>query len=193
MKELKDTLCALGKYWRQWAKTLALSYSALAVGVAASVTVLLKMSLDAFFPVWELWRAHDDWDAAVKAVPVSMVWTAVLGLLVVATASAAWRAHRSMRSVIDTFEDRALVGRDFAIPALTGSMMMAAAMMVMWMPIVVIFISGDAAARSVVLGDEVPSPLWVWVVCAVSAFLATFVSEICMTVVRLMFRKVPVQ
>lgn len=192
MKDLKETLDALSKHWRQWAKSLSLPYAVLAVAVAAVVTLALKTSLDIFFPMWEIWRATDNWDFAVALVPVSMLWLGLLAGAVGTMVATMWWAHIRMHRTVCAYPSKELVGKAFVVPALISGSLTAVVVLVMWLPTVVLFFSADAAASSLLIEDPVTTPVWVWVVCSLSAFVATFVCEIAVTLARLVFHRIPV-
>lgn len=192
MKDLKDTLDALSKHWRQWAKKLWLAYIALALAVAALLTVLLKYCLDVCFPLWEYWRATDSWEIATAMVPVDKLWIGILCVAVAAAAAAMWWAHKTMSRTVGTYTSKRLTGQAFLLPALLCATLMLVTLCVVWLPVVLLFLSADAAAQSILIDDPVVTPLWVWIACFSSAFIATFICEIAMTLCRLAFRKIEV-
>lgn len=191
MKYLKDTLDALSKHWRQWTKSLALPYVVLAMAVAAVVTIALKTSHDMFFPMWEIWRATDRWDFATALIPVSMLWLGLLAVAVSTMVAAMWWAHIRMHHTVSAYPERDVKGKAFVVPALICGSLLTVVVLVMWLPTAVLFFSADAAANAILLEDPVTTPLWVWPACFLSAFVATLVCEIAVTLARLVFHNVP--
>lgn len=191
MKVLKETLDALSRLGREWLQKLWLPYTILAVLAGVFVALLLKSCVATFFPLIEWWRLTGDWAMAMELANADVLWTSLTALSFVVLLGGSWFAHIAMSRVLRQYPVRELHGRKNALHLLMATGVMLVTAIVVWLPVVTLFLSAHATALSEVWDDAVTTPIWVWIGAFVAATLATFLCEWAMTLCRLMFKILP--
>lgn len=188
---MKDTLDAFSRLWREWLRKLWVPYIVLAATTGVFVALLLMACTTTFFPLVEWWRLTADWTLAMELTQTDVVCTTLAVVAFVALFPASWYAHRAMARVVETYDNRPFVGRRRALAVMKAAAVMAVTLVVMWMPLLTLFLSAHATALSEVWDDAVETPATVWIAAFVLSTAAMFVCEWAMTLCRLAFKKIP--
>ncbi|GEM_PF-5119170 len=206
MKDIKLTLKACTKHYKAWTKVLWKPYLALAFAAAILLYGIYCLSRETLLPLWLLGKENLSWEVIRAIVGIGVVTIIILLVGLIATGITSVWAHKKMRAVvgyerklksgesrlISGYEKRDLTGRRRRVLTMETVLIMIAAALVGFLPVIVLFISGLAAMYSGMMLDEVPTPAWVMWCFVICAFFGTLLCEIAMTFCRLCFRDVPV-
>lgn len=203
MKDIKNTLRALVTspatsdegptetlpLWRNVARRTWRSYLIPPLGGAICAYGFLQACCRTLVPLYVYSGEGRDWRRVLAAVGVDYV---ALVLLVMGGAVAvygAWRAHGSMKAVVGTRVRHDMGANRRNLLIAENALLLLAALWVGVLPVVVIFASALAAARSGMMGEDVATPLWASAGVGVATFLALLLLEVVMTFARLTFRE----
>lgn len=191
MKDLKRTMQACTENWRTWLQAVKKDYTMLSAAVMLLALGVLAFSRSTLLPLWLIRQETDDW-TLIKALVVVDVFSfaaTIIGLLV--CGYTAWRGHKAMRRIVSSYHQSDLTRRHRAAIFFVTVCLAAGTLMILWMPVLIIFVSSMAATRTALFGTEVVTPLWAWTGYSVCAFVATWLSCVLMTFVRLCYRDIP--
>lgn len=191
MKDLKITLKAAKRLWKEWCRVLWKPYLLLALTATLLVVALLMVGRETLLPLWIYSHETSDWDLILRLVGIDVAWTVVCFVAFVATVWSSVVAHRAMRMKVSAFPSKDL-GRGHRNRLLAMSfLLMGTALLVGFLPSLVLCLSVLAGSRSGLMLDAVPTPTWAWVALVVCTALGMLLCEVAMTFVRLMFHDVP--
>lgn len=197
MKDVKYTLKAIVKHsegtkavWKSWLRRLWRPYVLLALSSAVCAYAFVAIACDTLLPVYIYGRSVGNFSHVLGIVGFNAIWLTVFVITLALAIFASIKAHKAMRRVVGKYEKRELGRNRKNLLIVENCFIVCGTMLVAGIPVLTLFLSALAAARSGMLVEKVATPTWVTVAFIGCAVMGMLLLEEVLTFARLTFREI---